>query len=316
MKKIRKNIFLTAFFLLLCICFLFHAKKTSEFAYIGLNTWFNQMIASLFPFMVFMNLMLRTGLSDSFIRPFYYLLRPLLRNTPDAIFVIFFGFLCGFPLGCKSVCSLYQQGRLSRHNAEYLLCFSNNIGPAYMIGFFLGTIKAPHSPLLAIGFLYAVPLLYGILLRYTIYRQVLDREYAYAGRALQQTHRTSILSALPDAINDALTQIAMLGGYMILFNALRIVPHLLFKNLPLFYLLTQSVLEISGGLLCVNSLLPDGVTKTLGLYAVFVFNGLCCHFQSFSLMEPLKLSGKKYMLHKIILCSITILFVWLYETFR
>lgn len=316
MKKLRKNIFLSAFCLLLCTCFLFHAKKTAEFAYIGLSTWFEQMITSLFPFLVFMNLLLRTGLSDTFIRPFYYLLRPLLRNTPDAIFVIFFGFLCGFPLGCKSVCTLYREGRLSKENAEYLLCFSNNIGPAYMIGFFIGTIKPPHSLLLAACFLYGTPLLYGLFLRYTVYRRFLDAEYVKTVRSNRQTARPSVLSALPDAISDALSQIAMLGGYMILFNALRIVPHLFLGNIPFLYILSQSLLEISGGLLCVNGSLADGLLKTLGIYAVFSFNGLCCHFQAFSLMEPLQLSGKKYMLHKIILCSITVLFVWLYEATR
>lgn len=313
MKKIIKNIFSTAIFLMLCACFLFHAEKTSEFAYIGLHTWFEQMIVSLFPFMVFMNLLLRTGLADSFIRPFYYLLRPIFRNTPDAIFVIFFGFLCGFPLGCKSACALYEKGRLSKKNTEYLLCFANNIGPAYMTGFFLGTIRPPHSVLPAVFFLYGIPVLYGLILRYSVYRHSLDAEYALADSSRKTPNTQSVLSALPDAVNDALTQIAMLGGYMILFNALRIVPHLFFKEQPLFYILSQSILEISGGLLCVSSLLPDGIMKTLGIYAVFAFNGLCCHFQTFSLMAPLQLSGKKYMLHKIILCSITVLFVWSYE---
>lgn len=315
-KNIVKNVFLTAFFLLLGACFLFHAQKTAQFAYIGLNTWFEQMIVSLFPFMVFMNLLLKTGLSSSFIRPFYLLLRPLYRNTPDAVFVIFFGFLCGFPLGCKSVCSLYEQGRISKQNAEYLLCFANNIGPAYMTGFFLQTIQPPHHAALSVFFLYGIPLLYGLFLRYTSYRHALDAEYVSFVCQSKASSVQPIFTALPDAINDALKQIAMLGGYMILFNALRIVPHLLFCDNQGFYLFFQSILEISGGLLCVNSLSADGITKTLGIYAVFTFNGLCCHFQSFSLMAPLRLSGKKYMLHKIILCSITVFFVWLYEFIR
>lgn len=316
MKKLRKNIILTAFFLLLGACFLFHAQKTSEFAYIGLSTWFEQMIVSLFPFMVFMNLLLRTGLSDSFIRPFYVLLRPLFRNTPDAFFVLFFGFLCGFPLGCKSICSLYEKGGLSKQNAEYLLCFANNIGPAYMTGFFLGTIRPPHTTILTVFFLYGIPLLYGLFLRYTVYRHSLDAEYANALYIKKRTDSRSVLSALPDAITDALSQITMLGGYMILFNALRIVPHLLFGKQRFCYIVSQSLLEISGGLLCVDSSLADGILKTISLYAVFVFNGLCCHFQTFSLLEPLPLSEKKYMLHKIILCSITIFSVWLYEILK
>lgn len=313
MKKLRKNIFYTIFFLLLAGCFLFHAEKTAEFAYIGLNTWFEQMIVSLFPFMVLMNLLLRTGLSNYFIRPFYYILRPIFRNNADAIFVVFFGFLCGFPLGGKCVVDLYEKGNLSKKNAEYLLCFVNNIGPAYMVGFFLNTIKPPHPSVLALLFLYGIPVLYGLILRYTVYKLPLDAEQLNLIRS-KKTHKSqAILYALPDAIKDALLQIAILGGYMIIFNALRIVPHVFFESNPSLYIATQSLLEISGGLLCVNTSLPDGLIKTLCLYAVFSFQGICCHFQTFSLLQRVQLSGQKYMLHKIILCSITVLFVWLYE---
>lgn len=316
MKNLRKNIFYTAFFLLLSVCFLLHAKKTSEFAYIGLKTWFDQMIVSLFPFLVLMNLLIKTGLSDLFIRPFYYILRPFFRNVPDAIFVIFFGFLCGFPLGGKSAVDLYEKGKISKKNAEYLLCFSNNLGPAYMLGFFLGTIKPPGSVAFAFFCLYGIPLLYGLFLRHTFYKKALDNEYMQRRNHPKLYSFQSIPAALPDAIRDSLSQIAMLGGYMILFNALRIVPHLLLGSYRYCYIAVQSVLEISGGLLCLNTSLTGGIQKTICLYALFSFNGFCCHFQTLSFLQGTPLSGKKYMLHKIILCSITVLFVWLCEATR
>lgn len=312
MKNLRKNIFYLLFFLLLSVCFLFHAKKTAQFAYIGLKTWFDRMIISLFPFLVLMNVLLKTGLSDLFIRPFYYALRPLLRNSSDAVFVIFFGFLCGFPLGGKSTVDLYKKGRLSKENAEYLLCFANNIGPAYMLGFFLELLSPSSTTIFSIFCLYGIPLLYGIFLRYTVYKKQLDKEYAQRKNQSQMYPYQNPISVLPEAVSDSLMQLTMLGGYMIIFNALRIVPHLLFVNHPNLYIVAQSLLEISGGLLCVSSSIADGILKNICLYAVFSFNGLCCHFQTLSLLQGTSLSGQKYMLHKIILCSITVLFVWLF----
>ncbi len=311
MKIFQKNILFSAIIFILIVCFLFQAEKTAEFAYIGLKTWFDNMIVSLFPFMVLMNLLIHSGLSGLFIKPFYFLMRPFFRNTEDAVFVIFFGFLCGFPLGGKCAIDLYHKGKLSEANAEYLLCFCNNIGPAYMLGFFIGQIHPNTSILTAVVCFYVVPLLYGLLLRYTVYKKVLDREYRqhFARTDKSVNHNrseSSLLSVLPDAITGALVQIASLGGYMILFNALRILPNLLLGEFPVFYIAMQSVLEISGGLLCVNRL-PDSLLKTACLYAVFSFNGICCHFQTFALMQHTPFSAKKYMLHKIILCSITVL---------
>lgn len=310
------------FFLFLIWCFLFHAEKTADFAYIGLKTWFDQMIISLFPFLVLMNLLLKTGLSSVIIRPFHLLLRPFFKNTPDAVFVIFFGFLCGFPLGCKSVTELYRQNRISKTNAQYLLSFTNNIGPAYLLGFFMGTIRIPHSPVICMLFIYGIPLLYGFVLRHTIYKKDLDAEIKQYDqqnkyiKAEKNTSKQGLICALPDAIKDALVSLSMLGGYMILFNALRIVPHVLFRQCPPLYIAAQGILEISGGLLCVNSFFQDGLLRTLCLYAVFSFNGLCCCFQTLSLLQDTPLSGQKYMLHKFVLCSITVFFVLLYEIFR
>lgn len=310
MKNLRKNVLFAFFFLILTACFLFHAEKTGEFAYVGLKTWFDHMIISLFPFLVLMNLLLKTGLSTLFIRPFSILLRPFFRNTDDAMFVLFFGFLCGFPLGAKCALQLYRKGVISKENTEYLLCFCNNIGPAYMLGFFAGDINPGPSIGFSLFVCYGIPLLYGLFLRYSIYRHPLDRDYHCQNANQICNHPPAVMSAFPDAIRDALVQIGILGGYMVLFNALRIVPHLLFRGNRALYIATQSMLEISGGLICVKSMLAEGLLQTLCLYVVFSFNGLCCHFQTFSLLEHTPISKQKYMLHKLILCSITILFVW------
>ncbi len=312
MKKTRKNMVWITFFSVLTGCFLFYSEKTTKFAYIGLDTWFHQMIISLFPFMVLMNLLILSGLSESFIYPVYILLKPIYKNTKSAVFVIFFGFLSGFPLGAKCATDLIKSKKISKTNAEYLLCFCNNIGPAYMLGFFIHTIS-PGFPLSEASFyFYIVPLFYGIFLRYTLYKKPLDDEYKRSFQKeikLRSGHikssGRSVVSCLPDAVTKSLEQIAVLGGYMIVFNAFRIIPHVFLQNFPAFYVVVQSLLEISGGLLCVKQSIPAGFWRETALCLVFVFNGICCHCQTFATMEKAGLSKQKYMLHKLILCSIT-----------
>lgn len=316
MKILAKKSLFTVLLLLLGFCFLFQAEKTAEFAYIGLYTWFESMIVSLFPFMVLMNLLIEMGLTKSFVKPFHLLLKPVLRNSEDASFVILFGFLCGFPLGAKSAVSLYKKGMLSKENAQYLISFANNIGPSYLLGFVLTQI-CPEIPVsAALLCFYAVPLLYGIVLRYTIYKKVLDREWNCTkekrNKNLNAAKDTkSLLSALPVAVNGALSQITVLGGYMIVFNALRIIPHSFFAMDSELYIFAQSILEISGGLLCVRQMMEEDILRFVAVAGIFSFNGFCCHFQTFSLMQGTPLSAQKYMLHKIILCSITMFSFWI-----
>ena len=315
MKILGKNTMWICFLLLLAFCFLFYSEKTTEYAYIGLKTWFDRMIISLFPFMVLINLLIRSGLAEAFVKPFSFFLKPVFRNSDAAIFVILFGFLAGFPLGAKCAVDLYKQGKLSETNAEYLLCFCNNIGPAYMLGFYMQTIHPQMSLCLAIVCFYVLPLLYGILLRYTLFYKKLNREYASALHTYNSSdiRKKNVLYFLPDAVSGALVQIATLGGYMILFNAARIVPYVFLSKCPTMFIAAQSILEISGGLLCIKQALSPGFFQEAAFALVFVFNGLCCHFQTFSLMHGLPLSKQKYMLHKIILCSITVFTLYCFE---
>ena len=315
MKILVKNTIWVCFLLLLAFCFLFYSEKTTEYAYIGLKTWFDRMIISLFPFMVLVNLLIRSGLSEAFIKPFSVLLKPVFRNSDTAIFVILFGFLAGFPLGAKCAIDLYKQGKLSKINTEYLLCFCNNIGPAYMLGFYIQTINPQTSLVLAIICFYALPLLYGIFLRYTLFNKKLNRELSGVMNVTitSQIQKHNVLYYLPDAVSGALVQIATLGGYMIFFNAVRIVPYVFLSKYPKLFIAAQSILEISGGLLCVKQTLSPGFFREAAFALIFVFNGLCCHFQTFSLMHGLPLSKKKYMLHKIILCSITVFTIYCFD---
>lgn len=262
------------------------------------------MIPSLFPFMVLLNLLISTGLSYWFMKPFSVFLKPF-RNTEDACFVLFFGFLCGFPLGAKCVVDLYRRGRLSEANSEYLLSFTNNIGPAYFCGFVLGQIYLTPSLGKSLFVMYGLPLLYGLFLRHTRYRRILDREL--------MTQRPEppvikpVLQCLPDAISSALTQITVLGGYMIVFNALRILPELLFTKNPYLYLAGQSILEISGGLLCIKTFVKSTVLTIVLAHTCLAFGGLSCYFQTTALFQNTPFSGKKYMLHKLLLCSISMI---------
>ena len=105
--------------------------------------------------------------------------------------------------------------------------------------------------------------------------------------------------SLPDALDDAITaagrSILQLGGYMIFFNLLNLLPRLLlpdsFRYAPL--------LEISGGLKLLGDRFP--------LYTLLLlpFGGLSCIAQTGSCIRNTGLSLKSYILHKMVLTVLT-----------
>ena len=94
---------------------------------------------------------------------------------------------------------------------------------------------------------------------------------------------------------------------MIVFNAIRILPELLFAKQPYFYLAGQSILEISGGLLCIKTLVKSTFLTIVLSHTCLAFGGLSCFFQTTALFQHTPFSGKKYMLHKLLLCSISMI---------
>lgn len=99
----------------------------------GLTLCSRAVIPSVFPSLVLTDLLFSFpgGVIEKTIgRPFSRVFRvPLCGATAWAA-----GLLCGFPVGAISVASSVRDGRLSREEGEYLLCFVNNTGPAFLVG--------------------------------------------------------------------------------------------------------------------------------------------------------------------------------------
>ena len=130
--QIQKTIFANYLPLLTSILFIFllltDPVTSSTLVISGLFTWCTRMIPSLFPFMVLSGILLRTGLSYRLSKLLYPILGTLFRLSPDCIYVIFMGFLCGFPMGANVIAESLSLNKISKREANLLLSFCNNKG--------------------------------------------------------------------------------------------------------------------------------------------------------------------------------------------
>lgn len=308
MRNFFQKISLLFLFILLTACMLLYHTEAAALSLTGLNLWFQKMIPALLPFMILSGLLIRLNLSDSFARLFSPVLRPLFRLSDSCLYCIVIGFLCGFPMGARVCAESYQRGRLSRKEATLLLAFCNNIGPIYFVSFVL-VLFPQESSLPFLAGMYLLPLFYGLFLRYTMYRQIpfspsrrrsSASSMPMAGR-LQTTAVSSpaapltlqsLLRQTDDAILSALSSIAALGGYMILFNLLFLIPSLLFVNAPLLSRLSGCLLEITGGLARLQT------ADAFYAFTLLPFGGLSCIAQTYSMIRDTDLSLPHYIFHK------------------
>lgn len=300
------------FFLVITACMLVNSKLSLFYAAMGLQLWFEKMVPTLLPFMILSGIVIRLHLTETMVAFVYPFVAPIYHVSRKVCYCMLLGFLCGFPMGARVTADLYSRGEISREEGQYLLAFCNNIGPIYTCSFVLPLLQRKH-PLPYLAGMYGIPLLYGLLLRYTLFRGIkqssgFSDSSFHKNRKKQKKElklckkenhlkRYSVLIErlfleTDNAIFSSVQSILSLGGYMILFNLMNLLPHVLLGHpLPLL----APLLEITGGLNLLKAKLP------LFSMLALSFGGLSCLAQTYSCIKNTDLSITEYILHKIIL---------------
>lgn len=289
-----KYFFYAGFFLMITCFILLKPTQCVSYALSGLQLWFNKMIPTLFPFMVLSGIMIRMHLTDAFVKVLKPVISPLFRVGNHCVYGMVIGFLCGFPMGARVTAELYENDLISRDEATFLLSFCNNIGPVYFLSFVLPCLGLNHKGYFLIG-MYGLPLLYGFLLRHTLFRKKISYQHSSSDKSFD----CSFLKALDDSVFSALLGIAKLGGYMIFFQLLFVVPRHFLSGMLLSEVCCL-LLEITGGISMVQGKAPFLVLSLLP------FGGLSCIAQTYSMIKQTDLSLTEYIMHKTILTAATV----------
>ncbi len=297
MKRIAYTTLLIILFLMLTACLLIYPSLCLTFALTGLNLWFQKMVPTLLPFMILSGIMIRMNLTEKIVFLVRPLLQPFFRLRPAPLYAIIVGFLCGFPMGARVVADLYSRHKITKAEASYLLAFCNNIGPIYFTGFVLTTLSLKETAPYLLG-MYGLPLLYGIFLRHTFYARKLNEQSLPADA---KTPASGLLEALDDSITAGMEGITKLGGYMIFFNLLNIIPLLLLGENHLSGIF-NCFLEITSGIQFLGNSNPAAVLILVS------FGGLSCLAQTNSCIRHTDLSIKSYILHKLMLTVLASLY--------
>lgn len=294
MKPVKTVYFLVI--LTLIICILTNSPISLYYAYTGLSLWYEKMIPSLLPFMILSGVMIRMRLTESFSTVLYPILYPAFKVSKNVCYAIIIGFFCGFPMGAKTVADLWEHDCITKREAEYLLCFCNNIGPVYFCSFALPLLNRKLVFPYLFG-MYGIPLLYGILLRHTRFRDL----PCHGENKISSTKATakSLFAAIDESVVSSMQSILALCGYMVLFNLLNLVPHIFLGRIPT---IMAPLFEITGGLSMMGTKYP--------LYGLLLlsFGGFSCIAQTYSCIRKTPLSIETYTLHKIVLTAFVALY--------
>lgn len=293
------------------ICLLLFLLKYPEEALFaardGMKLWLNTLIPTLLPFLILTGILLHTKGIEKILSPFSFFWKKFLGLTPCGAYVFLLGMLCGYPMGAKLASDLYQENKISKKEASYLLTFSNNPSPVFLTAYVSQICLGGRTKITEItGILLLSNLICMLFFRFIIYK---NKTFTPISTSKKETSAVSSPGAVIDvSIMNGFETITRLGGYILLFSILgAVIGHFCPSDSEGKYIFL-GITELTTGLhqLALSSL--SYMKKYLYAMTMTAFGGLCILAQTKSVLKG-QISVLPYFAAKCMHAALTALLV-------
>ena len=290
MKK-RISLYLTAAAFLALVLF---STQAADGARKGLAVCAGSLIPSLLPFFTLSNLLMALGLPDLLAgwagRPMEILFR--VSGSGAQAFIL--GLSGGYPIGASAVADMRRERFVTRAEAERLLAFCNNSGPAFILGAAGGVFRSPKAGALLFVSHVLAAVSVGILLR--------GKEHAPEASPGKSAPPLSFREAFPAAVSKALTSTLAVSGYVVLFSALLGCVPQLGGLPPVFRALVTGFFELGSGISVFAGLSPTPEHLAAASF-LLGWGGLSVHAQTVGTVAGTDIKCARHLMGRA-LCGI------------
>lgn len=255
----------------------------------GLSLCLHSVLPSLFPFFVLSSLLLSLGFAESLGHLLFPMMDRLFHLGGNGASALALGLIAGYPSGARAVSQLYTDGLCGREEAEHLLAFCNNCGPAFFLSF-LGAERLGSTVLGARLWLIHVfsALCTGILLRP---KRTLSRDVPPP-----KTRSSGFAAAFTQAVQSGFSSFLSVCGFVLLFSVLLQPIKSILGNTA-----SQGIFELFSGI----AALDTGPRAFVLAAALTAWGGVSVHAQSTAFFSAAGLSGRWYIRGKLLQTAIS-----------
>lgn len=272
----------------------------------GLRLCAEMLIPSLLPFFIVSGLLRLLGLPGVLGRVVEPVTARLFSLSGAGASALLLGLTGGYPLGAAAIASLTRDGHMTREEAERVLGFCNNSGPAFLIGA-AGT-GVFHDRKLGV-LLYLTHVLAAVILGVLM----TPRRAKRVSRERAQIKALSIGEALPQAVREAIDAMLTVCGFAVTFS---VVTGLLdsigvlgaaaallaetFDGAPQFFrALLSGLLEVGSGIGAMQGL--PATRQNAALVAFLIgFGGVSVHCQTAAVMAGTGVKRRKHFWGRVL----------------
>ena len=259
----------------------------------GLQLCLQTVIPALFPFFVF---------SAILVSSLPTLPKPLLRFfkvSPAGGSILLTGLLGGYPVGAKSISEAYEQGYISKAEAERLLPICNQCGPAFLFGLTVQLFQDVRSCFV----LWIIQIISVLLLTHLIPFDLATQERLPAVKPVGWS----------EALHRSIRSLATVCGWIILFRLLiQFLNRWFLWMLPLPYqILLSGILELTNGVTDLHRIGDESI-RFLFCVGTMSFGGVCVTMQSISVIHA-ALNRSQYFPGKVLQAGIAIILTGIFQ---
>lgn len=321
--KLSKNQIITIFITLFIILFIINLNTCMQSTFTGLNLVIKAILPTIFPFSVICNLIIHyDGISfySNILGPI--ICKPLKLSNCSS-FPIVASLLCGYPLGCKYCCDLYELGYISKEEYLRLLNIASNASPIFLIGSvgaaMLGNIK--YGFILLLGN-YLAPLIIGFFTKKNTHEFNNSNEYP-----LKTDGSYNFGIIIKTSIENAINTTLQVGAFVIIFSIIIAIIknnsliNIIFNNVEKLLSLSPNSLygiflgsiEYTNGCKILTSISSSIIFKLSAISFICSFSGLSIIGQISSFTGKFNISLKKYSFIKFIQGIISFIITFIFS---
>lgn len=294
---------LLCFLLILLIIF---APSASVGASKGLILWYSQVLPSLLPFTLILQMMMNSGTVlwlGSISGP---VISKVFGLSPSGSFCILTGFLCGFPMGALTASQIFEQKLINKEETQLLAAACNNAGPMFLSSYILEQQlhTGNRRPVLTLIF-------YGSALLWLWIRSRLLHTKPISPQASFSRKKNTSVSFRQILLNSSELMLKV-GVSMMIFAIFCEIIQGISGISPENAAFVTMFMEITNGANAIAGLSLTNKIKTVLIMGGTAFGGLCIAFQTYTVIHAQKLSLIKYLLDKAAISLITGILTLLY----
>ena len=301
MKKHLKTILRDSPKILFALSFLaiiiIHPEAATNGIKNGISLLLTIIIPSLFPFLVLASFIASSKAFFNLSAIFRLLTTKVFKINQNGFIPILMGLTGGYPIGAKVTADLYKTNRLTKNEAERLMYFTVNSGPAFALTA-VGTNMLGNSLSGLILYLSTIltSLTLGFLCRFLSDKKELEASNIIAHEKSENVFLNSVASGANAIIN--------ISAWVLTFSCLSEILNnfVVNENISLFI---NSVLEVSNGCkLCVNRVSLPVISAILG------FGGFSVIFQVSPYLKVCNVKMKHFLVARVLNASLSAFFTF------